>query len=149
MEIIKGNIVNNFIKDKELESNDYIKYYLLKDDKIIQYYGKIVKKLTRNLYIVNDLETKENCRINKNNILNKIERIENKADINNKMKLFENEEANNSALKFFLIGFLILIGIGLSIFSFVSLELTIQKFINKLNISMFGLDDWMKKIKYN
>ena len=149
MEIIKGNIVNNFIKDKELESNDYIKYYLLKDDKIIQYYGKIVKKLTRNLYIVNDLETKENCRINKNNILNKIERIENKADINNKMKLFENEEANNSAFKFFLIGFLILIGIGLSIFSFVSLELTIQKFINKLNISMFGLDDWMKKIKYN
>jgi len=141
MEIIEGNIVNNFINGKEVESNDYIKYYLLKDNKITQYYGKIVKKLTRNLYIVNDLETKENYRINKNNILNKMERIENKSNIINKTKFIENEEASNIAFKFFLIGFLILIGIGLSIFSFASLKSIIQKFINELNISMFGLDD--------
>lgn len=140
MEIMKKREMNdyNFINSEEME-NYYVEYYLLKDNVIKYSYGQIIKKLTRNLYIVNDLETKENYKINKADIINRIEFIENKFDTKNEMEIVKYRETKKSKFNFYLIGFLILIGIGLSIFSFVSLESSFQKFINEVNISMFGL----------
>lgn len=140
MEIMKKRTVNdyNFINSDEIE-NYYVEYYLLKDNLIKQSYGQIIKKLTRNLYIVNDLTTKENYKINKTDIINRIEFIENKSNTMNKMELVKYKETKKGIFNYYLIGFLILIGIGLSIFSFVSLESSFQKFINEVNISMFGL----------
>jgi len=136
MEIIKKTAINYEIFD----NNIYVEYLKLKDNKKVSSYGKIVKKLTRNLYIINDVKTKENYRINKTDILNKMEWL-------------EEEELKSNDFTFLLIGFLITIGFLLSIlvtlFSSVSLDITIKKFINDINISMFGLNDWMKNIKYN
>jgi|AACY02.14.fsa_nt_gi hypothetical protein len=62
------------------------------------------------------------------------------------MEWLEEEEQKSNDFTFLLIGFLITIGFLLSIlvtlFSSVSLDITIKKF-------MFGLNDWMKNIKYN
>jgi len=129
MEIIKKAAINYEIFD----NNIYVEYLKLKDNKKVSSYGKIVKKLTRNLYIINDVKTKENNRINKTDILNKMEWL-------------EEEEQKSNDFTFLLIGFLITIGFLLSIlvtlFSSVSLDITIKKF-------MFGLNDWIKNIKYN
>ena len=56
------------------EENDFIKYNQKNDKETIISRGKIIKKLTRNLFIVNDLDTNEDYRINKSNIIGKMRR---------------------------------------------------------------------------
>ena len=55
---MKGKIMQDYNFDDTCEQsvdvNDYIEYYLKRQDKIFIASGKIIKKLTRNLYIVND-----------------------------------------------------------------------------------------------
>ena len=132
--------MTDFINYEKMDSNSYVEYVKLKDNKMVHSHGRIVKKLTRNLYIINDINTKKNYTINKTDIINKIGWIENK-------------ETKNNDFTFLLIGFLITIGFLLSIlvtvFSSLSLDIIIKKFINNINISMFGLEERMKNIKYN
>jgi hypothetical protein len=136
MEIIKKLATNDFIDYEKMDSNSYVEYLKLKDNKTVHSYGRIVKKLTRNLYIINDVDTKENYTINKTDIINKIGWVEKK-------------ETKSNDFTFLLIGFLILIGIVFSIFSAMYSEAIIKNFINEINISMFGLDNWITKLKYN
>ena len=73
---MKGKIMKDYNFDDTCEQsvdvNDYIEYYLKRQDKIFIASGKIIKKLTRNLYIVNDLQTGDNYKINKSDIIEKI-----------------------------------------------------------------------------
>jgi len=54
------------------EENDFVKYNQKNDEETIISRGKIIKKLTRNLFIVNNLDTNEDYRVNKSNIIEKM-----------------------------------------------------------------------------